>query len=75
MKGNHLFVRNRLLPAMVWVIAILVIWELTSWALLNIGHLPLAQSKLPYLHEVLATSIQYSGTLIKEAVRNLQLLL
>lgn len=66
MKGNHLFLRQRLLPAMVWVIAILVVWELTSWALLNIGHLPLAQSKLPYLHEVLATSIQYSGTLMKE---------
>lgn len=66
MKGNSLFLRNRLLPAVVWIAVILVIWELASWAILNIGHLPLAQSKLPYLHKVLATSIQYSGTLIQE---------
>ncbi|WP_379130193.1 ABC transporter permease [Paenibacillus sp. sgz500958] len=66
MKGNSLFIRNRLLPLLVWVFGLLVIWEVVSWLLLEVWHAPLAQSKLPYVHEVISTFWQYGGTLLKE---------
>ncbi|WPP40929.1 ABC transporter permease [Paenibacillus hunanensis] len=58
--------RNRFVPALVWIVAILLLWEAGSWALLNLAQVPLAQSKLPYVHAILTTSVQYSGTLLKE---------
>ncbi|GGJ13501.1 ABC transporter permease [Paenibacillus hunanensis] len=58
--------RNRFVPVLVWIVAILVVWEAGSWALLNLAQVPLAQSKLPYVHAILTTSVQYSGTLLKE---------
>ncbi len=58
--------RNRFVPVLVWIVAILVVWEAGSWTLLNLAQVPLAQSKLPYVHAILTTSVQYSGTLLKE---------
>ncbi len=58
--------RNRFVPVLVWIVAILVLWEAGSWALLNLAGVPLAQSKLPYVHAIVTTSVQYSGTLLKE---------
>ncbi|MCL6602009.1 MAG: ABC transporter permease [Paenibacillus sp.] len=66
MKGNSLFMRSRLLPLFVWIFGFLLIWETASWLLLNVAKTPLAQSKLPYVHEVIATFWQYKGTLFKE---------
>lgn len=69
MKGGSIFVRGRLLPLFVWIFGLLLVWEGTSWMLLHVVETPLAQSKLPYVHEVLATLWQYGGTLLKEGLR------
>ncbi|WP_083606897.1 MULTISPECIES: ABC transporter permease [Paenibacillus] len=66
MKGNSTFMRDRVLPLFVWIFGLLVVWEAVSWWLLNVAKTPLAQSKLPYVHEVAATLWKYSGTLLKE---------
>ncbi|WP_416235639.1 ABC transporter permease [Paenibacillus sp. SGZ-1009] len=44
----------------------MVLWEAGSWALLHIAQVPLAQSKLPYVHAIVTTGVQYSGTLLQE---------
>ncbi|MDF2922399.1 MAG: transporter permease [Paenibacillaceae bacterium] len=58
--------RARVLPALVWVLVIIVVWETASWFLLNVLETPLAQSKLPYLHRVIEAFGQYGSTLLKE---------
>ncbi|MER2108988.1 MAG: ABC transporter permease subunit [Solibacillus sp.] len=50
-------------PAIVLVIGLLIIWQVLSWFLLNVAAVPLAQSKLPYIHELVATFMKYGGTL------------
>ncbi|WP_347231165.1 ABC transporter permease subunit [Paenibacillus sp. DMB5] len=65
MKANSLL-RSRYLPLLVWICGLLAIWEAVSWMLLHVVKTPLAQSKLPYVHEVAATLWKYSGTLLKE---------
>lgn len=57
---------NRLMPAIVWIIALLIIWQLLSWLLLEVLQVPLAQSKLPYIHELIFTMTSYAGTLFSE---------
>ena len=57
---------NRLMPAIVWIIALLIIWQLLSWLLLEVLQVPLAQSKLPYIHELISTMTSYAGTLFSE---------
>ena len=57
---------NRLMPAIVWVIALLIIWQLLSWLLLEVLQVPLAQSKLPYIHELIFTMTSYASTLFSE---------
>lgn len=54
-------------PTLMWIIGLLVIWQLLSWMLLNVLQVPLAQSKLPYIHELLKTFTEYSGTLFSQA--------
>ena len=49
-----------------WVIALAVIWEAVSWYLQNVARASLAESKLPYLHDVLRTFGTYGDTLAKE---------
>ncbi len=66
MKFNASLMRYRLLPVMVWMVTILLLWEAGSWVLLHVAQVPLAQSKLPYVHAIVATAIEYSGILIKE---------
>ncbi|GMK38826.1 ABC transporter permease [Paenibacillus sp. CCS19] len=53
------------LPILVWLLAVVTIWELTSWLLVS-AHVPLAQSKLPYLHRVLEAFIDYWPSLWRE---------
>lgn len=65
MKANSLL-RSRYLPLLVWICGLLAVWEAVSWMLLHVVKTPLAQSKLPYVHEVAATLWKYSGTLLKE---------
>lgn len=57
---------NRWTPIVVWVFGIFVIWELVSWFLLRVLQVPLAQSKLPYIHELIFTLADYGGTLLSE---------
>lgn len=66
MKQNSAFMRERVLPLSVWIFGLLVVWEAVSWWLLHVAQTPLAQSKLPYAHEVASTLWKYSGTLLKE---------
>lgn len=57
---------DRLMPAIVWIIALLIIWQLLSWLLLEVLQVPLAQSKLPYIHELIFTMTSYASTLFSE---------
>jgi NitT/TauT family transport system permease protein len=66
MKGLKILRQGHLLPTVVWGLGLLVLWEAASWYLLQVLQVPLAQSKLPYIHEVLRTFANYGGTLIKE---------
>ncbi len=66
MKGHRILRQGRLLPTVVWGLGLLVLWETISWYLLNVREVPLAQSKLPYVHEVLSTFAQYGSTLARE---------
>ncbi|MNW50427.1 putative aliphatic sulfonates transport permease protein SsuC [compost metagenome] len=59
---------NRFLPAFTWLLVILVLWELLSWYMTEVAKTNLAQSKLPYVHEVLSTLLSYSGTLLREGI-------
>lgn len=57
---------NRFLPSFVWVVGFLILWELSSWFLLHIAQVPLAQSKIPYIHELVLTLTEYGPTLLTE---------
>lgn len=57
---------NRLMPTIAWVIGLLLVWQLLSWLLLEVLQVPLAQSKLPYIHELIFTMTNYAGTLFSE---------
>ncbi len=66
MRGLKLLRHGRILPTMVWGLGLLILWEAASWYLLRVRQVPLAQSKLPYIHEVLSTFVKYGSTLVKE---------
>ncbi len=59
--------RLRVLPAAALILGLLVLWEAASWFLQSVVQVPLAQSKLPYLHKVAAAFGQYGSTLVKES--------
>ena len=63
---KHLFLQ-RFAPTALWVIGLLVMWESASWFLLHVLQVPLAQSKLPYIHELVLTVTDYGDTLFFEA--------
>ncbi|CAB3395306.1 ABC transporter permease [Kyrpidia spormannii] len=54
-------------PTASLIIALAVLWEGLSWILANVARVPLAQSRLPYVHEVLKTFAVYWPVLAKEA--------
>lgn len=56
----------RLTPIFIWFLGLLLIWEMVSWLLLNVIEIPLAQSKVPYIHELAITFTSYAGTLFSE---------
>jgi NitT/TauT family transport system permease protein len=49
------FLRSNQFVTLVWVFAIVLVWESTSFVLTDIVHDKMVNSKLPYLHGVLAT--------------------
>lgn len=57
--------RARYIPVLVWGIVLIILWEITSF-LLDIGNVTLAQSKLPYIHEVVVTLFTYGSTIVEE---------
>ncbi|WP_144940540.1 ABC transporter permease [Paenibacillus sp. 32O-W] len=59
-------IHNRLFPVFVIGLALLVLWETASWYLTEVLDTNMAQSKLPYLHEMAATLFTYSPTLLHE---------
>lgn len=56
----------RFSPYVVWLVALLLLWEALSWMLLHVWKAPLAQAKLPYPHEVIQTLVSYSPTLVEQ---------
>ncbi|EXX85017.1 ABC transporter permease [Paenibacillus darwinianus] len=66
MNGFGNLLRLRFLPAAVWGLALLAIWEAGSWFLLKVLQVRMAQSKLPYIHEVVSAFGRYGSTLLKE---------
>lgn len=66
MKLSRAVMLRRALPLFVWTCGLLLLWEAASWWLLHVARTPLAQSKLPYVHEIAATLWKYSGTLFRE---------
>jgi NitT/TauT family transport system permease protein len=59
--------QGRQVPVLVWGAALLMLWEAVSWFLLEWAEVPMAQSKLPYIHKVLATFGTYGGVLAAES--------
>ena len=66
MNGFGSTLRGRFVPAAVWLIGLLALWEAGSWLLTEALQAPMAQSKLPYAHLVAAAFVDYGGTLLKE---------
>ncbi|MGN8646784.1 ABC transporter permease [Gracilibacillus sp. HCP3S3_G5_1] len=60
--------QHRWFPVFVWMIGLFILWELGSWVLLNVIEAPMAQSKLPYVHEVAITFVDYGSVLYKEGL-------
>ena len=52
-------------PTIILIISLLLLWELISWLLVRL-EVPLAQSKLPYVHELFLTFMKYWSTLFSE---------
>ena len=59
--------QGRYMPVLVWGTALLILWEAVSWYLLEWADVPMAQSKLPYFHKVLAAFGTYGGVLAAES--------
>lgn len=57
---------NRMAPTVVWIVGLLMLWQFLSWFLLQVMQVPLAQSKLPYIHELVTTFSKYAGTLFAQ---------
>ncbi|WP_332871740.1 ABC transporter permease [Paraliobacillus zengyii] len=62
----HTILKSRWFPTFIWLIGFLVIWEFGSWLLLHMTETTMAQSKIPYLHEIVYTFTQYGSTLYTE---------
>ncbi|UOQ84464.1 ABC transporter permease [Gracilibacillus salinarum] len=67
MIGQHIW-QHRSLPVLVWMLGFFVVWEVASWLLLEVMEAPMAQSKLPYVHELIVTFVGYSGVLYSEGI-------
>ncbi|MBU9712017.1 ABC transporter permease [Evansella tamaricis] len=66
MRNTFVLSRSRWTPTLSWIIGVLVIWEVCSWLLLHVIQVPLAQSKLPFIHMLAQTLIGYGTTLLTE---------
>lgn len=55
----------------IWIMAILVLWEGIAWMLQLFLSPQQAASRLPYLHEVLAALFRYSSTLAEQGLSRL----
>jgi len=51
----------------VWVVGVMVLWELAAFFLANVIQDPMAEKKLPYLHEVVILFGQHWQSILKEA--------
>jgi NitT/TauT family transport system permease protein len=66
MRGNKALSGGRSLSVFSWVLALLLLWEICSWLLLEVLQARMAQSKLPYIHKMISAFGQYGGTLARE---------
>lgn len=63
---KNIVVNHRVTPLLFWFLGVILLWQLLSWLLLEVLEVPLAQSKLPYLHELVATFPGYANILLVE---------
>jgi len=59
--------KDRILVSSVWILGIVIIWEIAAFALVNVFHDNMASAKLPYLHNILITFFQNFFMIIKAA--------
>lgn len=59
--------KNRKLVLFVWIAGIFVIWELLAFLLLHVFKIPMAETKLPYLHVIIVTFCQNWQSLITDS--------
>lgn len=57
---------NRRIVTLVWVVGIIVLWELISFALQYLFHDPMAATKLPYPHNIAVTVAQNWQSLLTD---------
>jgi len=57
--------KEQRMVALVWVVGIIVVWELASFVLKNVLHDPMAATKLPYLHIIAITFVKNWKTLLE----------
>lgn len=55
---------DRIFVGIVWGIVIIGLWEVVAFLLQNVFQDPMAATKLPYLHVIIATFIQNAGALL-----------
>jgi NitT/TauT family transport system permease protein len=54
---------ERIIIWAVWIAGIILLWELCAFLLDGVLHDPMAPSKLPYFHNVIAGLVLYAGQL------------
>jgi len=59
--------KGRVVVILVWAILFVVLWESVSWSLIHLFHDPMADSKLPYLHKVIAALFSQGNVLLRES--------
>ncbi|HCB99857.1 MAG TPA: ABC transporter permease [Ruminococcaceae bacterium] len=60
--------KDRRIVAVVWLIGVIIIWELLAFLLQNVIHDPMAAKKLPYFHTVVTVLMQNWQDLIGDAL-------
>lgn len=59
---------EKLFITLVWIIGVIVLWEVGAWLLQDVFHDNMARQKLPYLHDVAAAFISNFGSLLNSGM-------
>lgn len=67
----EMLLRDRQYATIVWVAAIIVLWESGAWVLSSVLHDNMHLLKLPYFHQVIGTFVVNFGSLFSDALSTL----